>query len=498
MTFINSFPVNKTLFVAIVAACMSFGVAANDAVNRPMDVDMDMLSSVKRLYGLNTQEAVDRYIAEEAATDLYRRVQSLAIPGYAGAWFDADTEQLHVASSDPIFTERITRLGAVVRDVSWSLDELEALRTTLREEDNGSGLWEKTYVDYKNNRLVVGIRPERIAEANIILQAHADKVDIYEELHEVHQTVDIRGADGTRNSTWESKYGGSWPCSIGFGTENGFYTAGHCGAASNDIHTAGGAPIGVVQISALPYTKYAYQKDTAWVNYSVGWSPTSKINGYSDGVLNVPEKWAGTSVSPIGTTVCRYGQTSGGPHCGVVNQFNVTTKRYTGPGAYYYIEGLTEVSGSCTNDGDSGGSWIGYAGGQAQGVNYGGTTGNTCPTPTVHTYFQPISDHIKEYETTAGRLLTTHGAAVPSVSGFSCPNMSASGMGEFFCNFNHYNSQGSTSVSWTGTGLSWSSDDSAYGTCNAFSTVIVTLTVTNPYGSYVSKKTFDCPMGPIP
>lgn len=490
------------LAVAIVTTGLAFDASASKFKNEGANIDRDMLSSVMSLYGLSEQEAIERYIAEEEAADLYRHIQSLSIRGSAGAWFNAETARLHVALSDPSHANRLIDLGAKVEIVPWSLEDFDRLASTLLNKDDISELWERIYVDYRKNRLAVGVKPERIKQAKILLDEYADMVDIFTVLGEIQETADVRGADGTRNSTWESTYGGEWPCSIGFPTEIGFYTAGHCNTASNTIATVAGAALGVTRISAMPYILYGSQGDTSWVAVGLGWSPSSKINGYSDGLLNVPAKWAGTNTSPIGTTVCRYGQTSGGPHCGTVNQFNVTEKRYPGPGMSYYISGLTEVSGSCTNDGDSGGPWLSFGGRQAQGINYGGTVGNTCPTATTHTYFQPIKDFITQYENhltdPAGSLITTHGAATPSINGvFLCPDMNMSGMGTYNCSYQDYNSQGTTSVTWSG-GVSFSSETDAFGTCSSGSTAVVTLTITNPYGSLVETRSFPCPMGPIP
>lgn len=214
----------------------------------------------------------------------------------------------------------------------------------------------------------------------------------------------------------------------------------------------------------------------------------------------MPAKWAGTNELPLYTHACRYGQTSGGPHCGKI----IAKGQLTDWGYPKKVANVTVVEGSCSTGGDSGGTWLPASGSnQVQGTTIGRTEGNDCPNTDPpredsFTYFQPISDHIFAYEETAGSLLTAHGAATPTVSAFFCPDMTQSGMGTFYCTLGYYNSQGVTTVSWSGANLSWSSDGMAYGTCTALSTVVVTLTVSNPYGTYSSNKSFTCPMGPIP
>ncbi len=97
-----------------------------------------------------------------------------------------------------------------------------------------------------------------------------------------------------------------------------------------------------------------------------------------------------------------------------------------------YIDGVTAVSGSCSDDGDSGGPWLSASSYQVQGTNIGATETNTCPDHVDdETYFQPIHYHIDKYSdywyAPAGSLLTTHGAAAPTLSGFKCPDMDNSG-----------------------------------------------------------------------
>lgn len=251
------------------------------------------------------------------------------------------------------------------------------------------------------------------------------------------------------------------------------------------------ADLGDVQESAYPSTLDT-QGDIGWVETIPGWTPVPKVNGYSDGVVNVPAKWAGTNQSPINATVCRYGQASGGPHCGTVETLGLDK---------YFVIGLvtnvTEVEGSCATDGDSGGTWLSAAGGnQIQGTTIGRSTGNTCdasPAPSnPYTYFQPISNHVSAYEGSAGGLLTAHGAAAATVSGWQC-GASSNGPGWFTCSFDYYNSQSDTSYAWylnnvaqseTGTQLT--------DICTIGYLVRVKLVLTNLYGSTTKQALFTC------
>lgn len=484
------------LVVAIMTSGISLAAQGAERHLGPTPFDSNILEQAMALYGLNEDGAIKRLAAESEAVDIYSRVTSMALAGYAGAWFDADSQKLHVALKGDAGSEILSRLGVMTVPADWSLLELEHIQRWI--DSGGAGLprgeaLRRTHVDYRLNRVVVGVVPERVEDARNLLEKYANQIVIQPTTQAIGLTADVRGADGTRNYTWFLEDSKVHPCSIGVSVENGFYTAGHCGFATHAITTPAGTPLGTVVASGY-VTLPALTIDIGWVQTSAGWTRTPKINGYTDGLLYVAAKWSGTSPALVGSTTCRYGQTSGGPHCGVVNATGVS-ENY---GWFVTYTNLVRVAGSCSDDGDSGGPWLLSGTTQVLGTNVGGAPTNTCPIDAEFTYFQPISDHISAYAGTAGSLLTSHGAASPTVSGFLCPNMGSSGMGTFFCTFNHYNSQGITTVNWSSPHLSWGAHDTAYGTCTKFDTVSVKLTVTNPYGSYSQTKSFACPMGPIP
>jgi streptogrisin C len=87
----------QALAVAIMVACASFAVHAGES---SIVVNKDVLAQVMELHGLTEDGAINRLAVEEEAADLYRRVRSMNLPGYAGAWFDAESGKLRVALSD--------------------------------------------------------------------------------------------------------------------------------------------------------------------------------------------------------------------------------------------------------------------------------------------------------------------------------------------------------------------------------------------------------------
>lgn len=91
---------------------------------------------MKALYGLDEEGAIQRLAAEQEASDLYVKIKSLPLEGLAGAWFDAETQRLHIALSSSDSESVVARLGAVPVAVTWPLRELEALQASIVNEKN--------------------------------------------------------------------------------------------------------------------------------------------------------------------------------------------------------------------------------------------------------------------------------------------------------------------------------------------------------------------------
>lgn len=90
-------------------------------------------------------------------------------------------------------------------------------------------------------------------------------------------------------------------------------------------------------------------------------------------------------------------------------------------------------------------------------------------------------------------LLTTHGASAPAITGFTCPDMSQSYLGVYYCGYDYYDSQGVTTSSWTHSGGSPASGTLISGTCSGGQTVHVSLAVENDYGTTTRTAHFACP-----
>lgn len=462
-----------------------------------------MLGQVQTLYGIDPDQAIERLAREEIAAETYRRIRSLELPGYAGAWFDDTTLSLHVATNDPGEYKLIERLGGRPVLMAFSLSELENVRARVQSRLAGNIAVRESHIDYKTNRVVIGVIPNQLqlAESKIsMLVQQAGMVQVTESKGQIlTSSGNVRGGNGTRNYTWQQNYPNHssfpFPCSIGASVEGGYVTAAHCGVVTNQIRTSSGHSLGEVKGStySLSYG-YLYGEDGAWVETVAGWTPIPEINSYG----TISASWAGTLEAPIGGTVCRYGQTSGGPHCGQILEKN---KNYPTSGRY----GFTTASGTiCTEDGDSGGPYL-TPSGQMQGINHGGwfpvdeedpnaEPENTCPdTPPDYVIFQPVQPTLNRFNR---NMLTSHGVYPPSAYNLDCPDADNSGSGQFFCT-SSFKSQGATNMTWTYGGNQFSGS-SMFGTCSQGSTVNVGLTISNPYGTDAQNISFPCPSGPIP
>jgi streptogrisin C len=183
---------------------------------------------------------------------------------------------------------------------------------------------------------------------------------------------DVRGGDAYYVN-------GSTRCSIGFavtkGSREGFVTAGHCGRAGAKTTGHNRAAQGSVQGSSFPGNDYG------WVETNGDWRATPYVKGTGGADITV----SGARQTPVGSSVCRSGSTSGW-RCGTIEQHDATITYEEGT-----VKGLTR-STVCAEPGDSGGSFV--SGDQAQGTTSGGS--GDCSVGGT-TYYQPVAEPLKKY-----------------------------------------------------------------------------------------------------
>lgn len=204
---------------------------------------------MKTLYGLNEETAIQRLAAEQEASDQYAKIRSLALEGFAGAWFDGETQRLHVALSSGDSEGIVARLGALPVAVAWPLAELETLQASIADEETSplpADVLRTVYIDHPHNRVMVEVEPAHVESARALLFSNAAKIEVRGASERPVASADVRGADGTRNATWQALDGQSHPCSIGVSTADGFYWSGHCGNFNNSITIPSGTALGTV------------------------------------------------------------------------------------------------------------------------------------------------------------------------------------------------------------------------------------------------------------
>ncbi|ANN18738.1 peptidase S1 [Amycolatopsis orientalis] len=187
-------------------------------------------------------------------------------------------------------------------------------------------------------------------------------------------------------------------CTLGFpGTtsdgDNVLLTAGHCVEGNPDILNRSGVHIGRGVATEFPSTDMGLMdiddEDTG--------------RGYVDTRKGTTVRITGSSKAPVGTTLCKAGNTTGWT-CGKITAYNQTV-RYSGESVA--TSGLAK-STVCTEGGDSGGAYI--AGNTAQGMTSGGPNdGHDCGyneganATGSYSYYQPVVDAANTYGVTLTR-----------------------------------------------------------------------------------------------
>ncbi|WP_394620086.1 S1 family peptidase [Lentzea sp. JNUCC 0626] len=179
-------------------------------------------------------------------------------------------------------------------------------------------------------------------------------------------------------------------CSLGFnglrGTQKVVLTAGHCVRGNPDILDANGTHIGRGIAHRMP--------DFDMGLMSVDAEDTQRT--YVDTRMNTTVRVTGMSRGPVGSAICKAGNTTGWT-CGTITSYNNTVfyrgeVRQTG--------GLARAT-VCTEGGDSGGAYI--SGNTAQGMTSGGPVNgpdcgfNSGTRVQSYSFYQPIVDAANHY-----------------------------------------------------------------------------------------------------
>lgn len=405
---------------------------AEAQTNAAREFDAAVLEAVGRDLGLSPRQAGDRMRAERATAGRARILEQALGAAYAGAWFDPTALELLVATTDPQKVSEIERNGARAVLVKRNMGELNGIHRRLDQgvlqlsQEQKRSIWEWG-VDVQTNGVTITIpandRQALLNAEDLITLSGADATAIHirqstQGPPTLFQVNNVRGGDRYTDTTDGTN------CSVGFSVVGGYVTAGHCsgGTIGDNVVGYNGAQQGTFSGSQFP------GEDRAWVAVNGNWAPSPCVGtgGNSNCATSPNVLIVGSIEAGVGHTVCRYGATTGGPHCGTIQALNQTVV-FNGINV---VNHLTRTS-ACSQPGDSGGPYVWNNHGQ--GTLTGGSTGNSCPSPGT-SYFYPLNltlTHFglnlltagitETFSLTVGQCLTGSPYAQKGIIGFSPP-----------------------------------------------------------------------------
>ena len=359
-------------------------IAGPAAVNAPSPADTEsyspeLLQAVQRDLGLNADQARTRLANDANSGQLEAKVKDALGDQFAGAWIDSVSGKLTVGTTSAAKSDTARSLGADVRVVRFSQQQLAGTQAALDTLKAPASItsWR---VDEASNTVVVEVnRDKRDAAAEAFLataRGISPAVTVAETTDAPTPLYDTRGGD--------AYYIGGSRCSVGFAVTGGFVSAGHCGRSGNATTGFNRVAQGTFRGSSFPGNDYS------WVATNSNWTSRPWVNRYNGSNVTV----TGSTSAAVGASICRSGSTTGW-RCGTVQQKNATVNYPQGS-----VSGLTRTN-ACAEPGDSGGSWVaGTNFSQAQGVTSGGS-GNCTSGGT--TYFQPVGEILSAYGLTLTR-----------------------------------------------------------------------------------------------
>jgi streptogrisin C len=412
---------------------------------------------------------------------------------FGGAWFNEETWELEVAASSAPAAERALSMGLNVRVVDRSLSELEMVQGNFREQAASAELWPSVFVsaglDIQSNTVLVGymgVNADIAREQVNLLTDSPEAITL-----EARESLPVLSSSIRGGNPYVNQEPPNYPytCSIGFATVTGFFTAGHCNYSDDPVEDVNGNAMGQFVADEWPSHDYAL------VDINTSWSTTYEINGYTDGIVDVPAEFGGFRYPLTNATVCRTGQMTGpgnGFHCGTVSIPNDTETFYDQYQGNVTLSQVTKTN-ACQEGGDSGGPYIIASSDLAQGTLIGGDQGSSCPSSSYNSWFEPIEEHMTLLP---DEVRTTHGSNAPDIVNPVCPDTSLQASGQYSC-VTDYDSQGLTAISWDGNSPGQTGSNRYFiGSCTPGYWVTVDLDVVNSHGSDSQSFGFTCPSGP--
>ncbi|MEU0085263.1 S1 family peptidase [Streptomyces sp. NPDC006274] len=318
-------------------------------------------------------KATARTLSAAAAQDLVSQLGPELGDAYAGAYYDAQKQQVvvNVSGDSNSVIVQVNEAGAVARPVENSMSELKSAADALAREATVPGTaWA---VDPRTNRLLV--TADRTVTGDGWNQLRSAVTSLGDGMARIQKTAGefkpfLEGGDAI--------FGGGSRCSVGFNVTTGdgrpgFLTAGHCAVADDQwSEEQNGAPIGTVQAATFPG-----EGDFALVTYD---DPATEAPGTVDLGNGQTLDIGRADDAAVGQEVFRMGSTTG-LRSGQVIGLNATVNYPEGT-----VTGLIQTD-VCAEGGDSGGALF-TRDGSAIGLTSGGS--GDCASG-GETFFQPVT-----------------------------------------------------------------------------------------------------------
>ncbi|GAA0586957.1 trypsin-like serine protease [Kribbella sandramycini] len=376
------------------AALAPMQTASSAPVPAPADGVYDVLG---KTWGVTAAQAKVRLDGEHAKANAFETAKK-ETANLDGAFFDAKRQlvvNVHSAKAAEVAREH----GLSPRTVARGEKALAKLQQQVQAlaDKSGSLQVQSIGADLPTDRLQVVLQPgkQSAKTAALVKQLKAiPGVDVSTNTTTLSMTADVIGGQimdlvpGTN-------------CSLGFsGTRSGnnvMLSAGHCVEGNPMVQNRSGVRLGVGIASR-------FRTGSPSVDMGLMDIDSNNIGrGYIDNRNGQTTRVTGSSKAPVGTTICKAGNTTGWT-CGSITQYNLTVNYGGAGGSITRTSGLAR-STVCTEGGDSGGAYI--SGTIAQGMTSGGPNdGHDCGwnqggnATGSYSFYQPVVDAASYYGVT--------------------------------------------------------------------------------------------------
>ncbi|WP_350276159.1 peptidase S1 [Kribbella sp. HUAS MG21] len=392
------------------AALAPVQTATSAPVPAPVDGVYDVLG---KTWGVTPAQAKARLDAEhrlasalesaqkatqKAAQQATPKAAQSASPELDGAFFNSARElvvNVHSAEAAEVARDH----GLTPRTVARGEKALTKLQKQVEALATASGSTQVQSIgtDLPTDRVQVVLQPGRQSAKTVALVNRLKAVpgvDVSTNTTTLTMTYDVIGGQimdlvpGTN-------------CSLGYsGTRNGnnvMLSAGHCVEGNPMVQNRYGQRLGVGIASRFR---------TGSPSVDMGLMDIDSTNvgrGYIDNRNGQTTRVTGSSKAPVGSTICKAGNTTGWT-CGNITNYNLTVNYGGAGGSITRTSGLAR-STVCTEGGDSGGAYI--SGTIAQGMTSGGPNdGHDCGwnqggnATGSYSFYQPVVDAASYYGVT--------------------------------------------------------------------------------------------------